>query len=53
MRRRDFLTMAAVGAGVGVPGLLRRATAATPIKIGMAIRPPRCARPRSWWRRTA
>ena len=38
MRRRDFLTMAAVGgmgAGVGVPALLRRAAAATPIKIGM------------------
>src|SRR5260370_13328532 len=38
MRRRDFLTMAAVGgvgAGLGVPGLLRRATAATQIKIGM------------------
>ncbi|HWP75002.1 MAG TPA: ABC transporter substrate-binding protein, partial [Methylomirabilota bacterium] len=38
MRRRDFLTMAAVGgvgAGLGLPGLLRRAAAATPIKIGM------------------
>jgi len=38
MRRRDFLTMAAVGgvgAGLGVPAFLRRAAAATPIKIGM------------------
>ena len=38
MRRREFLTMAAVGgaaAGVGGPVFLRRAYAQTPIKIGM------------------
>src|SRR6185503_19466203 len=38
MRRREFLTMAAVGgamAGVGSPVFLRRAYAQTPIKIGM------------------
>jgi branched-chain amino acid transport system substrate-binding protein len=38
MRRRDFLTVAAVGgvgASLGFPAFLRRAAAATPIKIGM------------------
>ena len=38
MRRREFLTMAAVGgavAGIGGPVFLRRAYAQTPIKIGM------------------
>ncbi len=38
MRRRDFLTMAAVGgvgATLGFPALLRRAAANNPIKIGM------------------
>ena len=38
MRRRAFLTMAAVsgiGAGLGFPAFLRRAAAATPIKIGL------------------
>jgi len=38
MRRREFLTMAAVGgaiAGVEGPVFLRRAYAQTPIKIGM------------------
>ena len=38
MRRRNFLTMAAVGgvgAGLGFPAFLRGASAATPIKIGL------------------
>ena len=38
MRRRHFLTVAAVGgvgASLGGPAFLRRAAAATPIKIGM------------------
>src|SRR5262245_66681158 len=38
MRRREFVTMAAIGgavAGIGAPAFLRRAQAQTPIKIGM------------------
>ena len=38
MRRREFVTMAAIGgavAGIGAPAFLRRAQAQTPIKIGI------------------